>query len=211
MSDYGGEISNSSGLNSGAEPSMEEILASIRRILKEDEAAHPAKVDLDEDVLVLDNSMLARPVDLSSATTMPPAEPPPPLETTAQPGAQPIASEPAFFTPNYRAAHDADQPPAPAYYTPAREDEMPENVEPPDGLMSDEASNKAASSVGALIRSISSERSVAVTRGGLTIEDIVREEIRPILKAWLDSHLPSLVERIVRAEIERVVDRGAGS
>jgi cell pole-organizing protein PopZ len=28
-----------------------------------------------------------------------------------------------------------------------------------------------------------------------------------MLKAWLDSHLPALVERIVRAEIERVVDR----
>ncbi len=212
MSEQGGEISNSSGLNSGAEPSMEEILASIRRILKEDEAEHPAKVDLDDDVLVLDSSMLARPVDLSSATTMPPAEPPPPLDTAVQPGAQHIASEPAFFAPSYRgAAHDADPAPASAYYSPAREDEMPENVEPPDGLMSNEASSKAASSVGALIRSISSERSAAVTRGGLTIEDIVREEIRPILKAWLDSHLPSLVERIVRAEIERVVDRGTGN
>ena len=28
-----------------------------------------------------------------------------------------------------------------------------------------------------------------------------------MLKAWLDAHLPSLVERIVRAEIERVIDR----
>jgi cell pole-organizing protein PopZ len=46
-----------------------------------------------------------------------------------------------------------------------------------------------------------------VTRGGLTIEDIVREEIKPILKSWLDSHLPTLVERIVRSEIERLVDR----
>jgi cell pole-organizing protein PopZ len=36
----------------------------------------------------------------------------------------------------------------------------------------------------------------------------VREEIRPILKDWLDHHLPPLVERLVRAEIERVVNRG---
>jgi cell pole-organizing protein PopZ len=35
----------------------------------------------------------------------------------------------------------------------------------------------------------------------------VREEIRPILKDWLDAHLPPLVERLVRAEIERVVNR----
>ena len=35
----------------------------------------------------------------------------------------------------------------------------------------------------------------------------MREEIKPVLKAWLDTHLPTLVERIVRAEIGRVIDR----
>jgi cell pole-organizing protein PopZ len=64
-----------------------------------------------------------------------------------------------------------------------------------------------ANTIGSLVRNISSERAAAVTRGGLTIEDIVREEIKPILKSWLDSHLPTLVERIVRSEIERLVDR----
>jgi cell pole-organizing protein PopZ len=54
---------------------------------------------------------------------------------------------------------------------------------------------------------MSMEKSVAVSRHGVTIEDIVREEIRPLLKAWLDTHLPSLVERVVRSEIERVIDR----
>ena len=43
--------------------------------------------------------------------------------------------------------------------------------------------------------------------GRPTIEDIVREEIRPLLKHWLDTNLPPLVERLVRAEIERVVGR----
>jgi cell pole-organizing protein PopZ len=37
-----------------------------------------------------------------------------------------------------------------------------------------------------------------------TLEDLVREMLRPMLKAWLDDNLPSMVERIVRAEIERV-------
>ena len=48
-----------------------------------------------------------------------------------------------------------------------------------------------------------------VRSGGPTIEDIVREELRPMLKAWLDTNLPPLVERLVRAEIERVVGRAA--
>ncbi len=42
-----------------------------------------------------------------------------------------------------------------------------------------------------------------------TLEDLVREMLRPMLKAWLDDNLPSLVERLVRAEIERVA-RGRG-
>jgi uncharacterized protein len=37
-----------------------------------------------------------------------------------------------------------------------------------------------------------------------TLEDLVRETLRPMLKSWLDEHLPSLVERMVEAEIERV-------
>ena len=38
---------------------------------------------------------------------------------------------------------------------------------------------------------------------------LVREMLRPMLKVWLDDNLPSLVERLVRAEIERV-SRGRG-
>jgi len=37
-----------------------------------------------------------------------------------------------------------------------------------------------------------------------TLEDLVKEMLRPMLKSWLDDNLPPLVERIVRAEIERV-------
>ena len=37
-----------------------------------------------------------------------------------------------------------------------------------------------------------------------TLEDVVCETLRPVLKSWLDENLPSLVERMVQAEIERV-------
>ena len=57
------------------------------------------------------------------------------------------------------------------------------------------------------MRSVSAERAVQIGRPGVTIEDLVREEVKPVLKAWLDFHLPSLVERVVRAEIGRVIDR----
>ena len=37
-----------------------------------------------------------------------------------------------------------------------------------------------------------------------TLEDLVKEMLRPMLKTWLDDNLPNLVEKIVRSEIERV-------
>lgn len=73
--------------------------------------------------------------------------------------------------------------------------------------MAPEAAAAAAFSVGSLVRTLSTERSALVTATGPTIEDIVRQEIRPLLKAWLDVNLAPMVERLVRVEIERVVGR----
>jgi uncharacterized protein len=41
-----------------------------------------------------------------------------------------------------------------------------------------------------------------------TLEDLVRDMLKPMLKEWLDANLPDMVERLVRAEIERVSRRG---
>ena len=161
---------------------MEDILASIRRILNEDEvapaspnaaAAHDPATAMeqpnaggsgggeDDGVLVLDEAMLVTP-------------PPPPAPAV-----------PAVF-------------PVPA---------LPQAEPAGDGLLAPESAAAAASSVGALLRTISQERGSQVYRGGPTIEDLVREEIRPLLKVWLDQHLPPMVERLVRQEIERVTGR----
>ena len=57
------------------------------------------------------------------------------------------------------------------------------------------------------MRTLAEHQSLSVYRGGPTLEDIVRDEMRPILKTWLDENLPPMVERLVRSEIERVVGR----
>jgi hypothetical protein len=75
-------------------------------------------------------------------------------------------------------------------------------------LVAPEAAAAAAVSVSSLVRTLT-DRAVQVCSGGPTVEDIVREELRPLLKSWLDANLPALVERLVRAEIERVVGRVA--
>tara|TARA_B100000161_G_C33508975_1_gene395427 strand:- start:825 stop:1076 length:252 start_codon:yes stop_codon:yes gene_type:complete len=43
--------------------------------------------------------------------------------------------------------------------------------------------------------------------GAVTLERLTRELMRPMLREWLDQHLPMLVERLVREEIERLVQR----
>ncbi len=174
----------------GADPSMEDILASIRRILSEDETqpgTPPAEPESHEDVLPLDTSML---VDET-----PPLPKLPPVSAAPPPAMTPPVAPPPTI-------------PAPAAAaTPHEAAPMPPRT-PPHSLMGDEASAAASSSVGALLRTLATERQqVQVRSGGPTIEDLVREEIRPLLKTWLDTNLPAVVERLVRAEIERVVGR----
>jgi uncharacterized protein len=186
MSDENGFV-NRGGAD---EPSMDEILASIRRILKEDgteDQRGDAAENPEDEILILSAAMEAKPAE-SSAPVAPPADP------SAIPAPEPVAAPQA--TPNDAPRNGTEM-----------EQAMDDHVQSPAGLVSEAATAEITSALGPLVRSMSLERSATVSRGGLALEDIVREEIRPILKSWLDSHLPSLVERIVRAEIERVIDR----
>jgi uncharacterized protein len=49
-----------------------------------------------------------------------------------------------------------------------------------------------------------------LVENGRTLQDLVREMLRPMLKAWLDDNLPTLVERLVLAEIERMTGTSVG-
>jgi uncharacterized protein len=72
-------------------------------------------------------------------------------------------------------------------------------AEMPNGggqLISREANNAMQAAFNEL------ERTVA--NNSQTLDGLVREMLRPILKIWLDDNLPRMVERLVRAEIERV-------
>ncbi len=56
----------------------------------------------------------------------------------------------------------------------------------------------------AVMRAFNSLSRTVLSDNARTLEDLVREMLRPLLKAWFDDNLPPLVERLVRAEIERV-------
>lgn len=74
-------------------------------------------------------------------------------------------------------------------------------------LVSDPVAHASGASIAQLAQAVASERAVALGNHGLTLEQLVREICTPILKHWLDSNLPYMVERIVKQEIERIVTR----
>jgi cell pole-organizing protein PopZ len=172
---------------------MEDILASIRRILNEEETtseteAAPAGDDVD-DVLVLDQSMLVPSAEPEAGE----AEPVEPAPDVAEPVASVPVVEPAV-------------PPMEAPTSSAQADSA-ESAAISSDLVAPEAAAAAASSVGSLVRTLAAGRATQVYAGGPTLEDMVRAELRPLLKEWLDVNLPPVVERLVRTEIERVVGR----
>jgi cell pole-organizing protein PopZ len=180
---------------------MEDILASIRRILNEDgaagtpgtaapdadpsSAAPPGDPAAPEPLLLTEDMMVSEPDDAA-----PPA-PPPSVDT----------EPPVFVEDMPPSSIQAEAPPP----SPEPATVAPEAIA--EGLLAPAVAAAAAASVSQLLRAVSTERSAMVHRGGPSIEDVVREELRPLLKDWLDQHLPAMVERLVRAEIERVVGR----
>jgi cell pole-organizing protein PopZ len=67
-----------------------------------------------------------------------------------------------------------------------------------------------AASTGALAelaRAVARERGIGLGNGGITLEDLVREILKALIKDWLDANLPYMIERIVKKEIEKMVNR----
>lgn len=175
-----------------ADPSMEEILASIRRILNEDDPPPADAADApapEDDVLVLDQSMLIEPDEPVAAS-----------EPVKAPAVVDIFDEPVAVPEVAKAPPVKMEAPTPTPQSAVADTSGPDLVAP-------EAAAAAAFSVGSLVRTLAAGRATHVYSGGPTLEDIVRSELRPLMKEWLDANLPPMVERLVRAEIEKVVGR----
>ncbi|MCJ2059074.1 DUF2497 domain-containing protein [Methylobacterium sp. J-048] len=171
------------------EPSMEEILASIRRIIADDQAAKPAETaPAPEPDDVLDLAEVAEPVMRPRA--VPPPEPTPaPLDFDAIDFEDEAFAEPEPEPPPARPT-PAPQP-QPVFQAPPRpEPEVETLVSPATDASVNGAFNLLAHTV--------------LTQNARTLEDLVKDMLRPMLKSWLDDNLPAVVERLVRAEIERV-------
>jgi len=199
------------------EPSMEEILASIRRIIADDEASKPQTPAAPEASRGQTGagsgspgpserdefSAAAEPVEQDEMASAPPA---PPAQEISDP--EPETGAPAFLEtdsdaadafpdPDMHSNDDFEDGPAVAASASRPAGGHLRALELPQPLLSDEATAAVNSAFGTLAHTV-------LVQNARTLEDLVREMLRPMLKTWLDDNLPNLVERLVRAEIERV-------
>jgi hypothetical protein len=189
------------------EPSMEEILASIRRIISEDSDAPKADG--------ASHAAAAAPAPAAPAPAAPPPAAPPSMSMSmdldedildltqrADPMPEPAPQAPqpeALFDFEQEADIDAD------------EINVPE-VDFSEGLMS-RASANAAEDAFARLSSFDESApmmaaSVVPASANGVLEALVKDALKPVLKAWLDQNLPSMVEELVRQEIQRLAQAG---
>ncbi|PWR23344.1 DUF2497 domain-containing protein [Zavarzinia compransoris] len=213
----------------GADPSMEDILASIRRIIAEDGEARDAQAaDAQADILELtemvadDGSVVSLPSRQAEpeGAPLPAVEPVPEPATVAPLPAAPLpAPVPAPVTPVFEPDPDplenfiaeAETVP-PSLRDAAQKEAVMSSAPPPhDPLISANAASQARNAFAQLAEA---SRPVPVSvretaEAGRTVEQLAEDLLRPMLKAWLDAHLPSIVEKAVAAEMARITGRNS--
>ena len=169
------------------ESSMQDIIASISRIIDKDNQTPDPVQRLPRErsgILELTDAI----EDDGSVRKLDGGEPP-----ERQAAAEP---SPSTAAPSHKAA------PAAELSSRARADEAR------DDLVS-AATAEAAVTAFARLEATAGEQCAApgpaLGAGGRTLEEIVRDALRPLLQAWLDEHLPGIVERLVQEEIQRLV------
>jgi uncharacterized protein len=218
------------------EPSMEEILASIRRIIADDDATKtepPPESPQAESPPPRPAPPPMQQVYAAPPPPPPPAPPPPAPRIELEP--PPVVEEPVSFEEQTVADQSADildltesmtatpepEPPAAQFRTidgnpDVGFDEAPEPppaaaFAPARPLSHDEQGRLISGATSAAVDSaFNALAQTVLSQNARTLEDLVREMLRPMLKGWLDDNLPGMVERMVRAEIERVSRGRAG-
>ena len=159
--------------------SMEEILQSIKKIIEDDSVPEAKPVD---DVLDLTNVVAEGNV------------PEPKIELPADVREDAVSkSIDAIF---------AEEKPAAKPIEAASNDL--------ETLISEQATNEAVNALKPIARNFAKDFSIpnipsAQFRSGNTVEDLVLESLRPMLKDWLDNNLPIIVQKIVEKEVKRLV------
>ena len=194
------------------EPSMEEILASIRRIISEDSdpkrpsgsGGREAEVlDLTE-MLTADGSVVSLASRRPGIATSGESQPPP--ESVKSEPAKPDAVKPDTVKQDLRRPGGSS---AVVHLSEKEHDPIMSEAEARASMISDTTLEASATSLGRLARAVRREAALRAFSGeeDRRIEDLVRESLTPMLRDWVDRHLPEMVDRIVREEIDKMVRR----
>ena len=195
-----------SAADAQAEPTMEEILASIRRIISEDDSAAPAadaspmaEPDFGDEVLELNEPVMEMPETVSPDFDFDAL----PVDDEPEVALEEIIVEDRWEEPE----PVAPPPPAPVaaapVYAPAPEP-APTQFPFDQGLVSNPIADKT-STVFAKLAPNTTLPGMFIS--GNTVEAMVGELIKPMLKDWLDANLPRIVEEKVEAEVARIARR----
>jgi cell pole-organizing protein PopZ len=205
--------------SNGQEPSMEDILASIRRIIDEDDrkAAAPAGQPAEDDVLELTDTVEEAAEDDEVAIDALTSEEGPAGPVEEDIGGEIWAADDEITPPDDAgepldltepvAAPQAASGAHPMTMSESREGTMTASSN--DRLVSDAALSSAAAALGNLARASERDPMAGVPQGR-PVEDLVMELLRPMLREWLDQHLPTIVERIVEREVRYLSRRLGG-
>ncbi len=194
---------------------MEEILASIRRIISEDDTATPAEEGAapaaeaeaaTEEPAAAPVAEVAIEAPVAAAPAPEPEAPPPPPAAAAdeEDDALELTEKVETMGDLDVFSNDEPAPPPPPRVEPvlAAVAAAPAVAAVVGGLVSDRAATAAAASFGQL------SASLAMPRSDRTLEDVVRELLRPMLQQWLDENLAGIVQTAVQAEVERIARAG---
>ncbi len=203
------------------EPSMEEILASIRRIVSEDETdeaksedgASEESVEENDDVLELtevveDDEPVEEAEPVAEEVVEAAEEPVDEVEEDSPQSQDDIDSlfDEADGSDEIELTEEDGEEPVVEVEEEVVPEPEPVAVAAPEGSLLDEAPATAATgSLTSLVAAVDAANGgTPLGDGNRTIEDLVKEVMRPMIKEWLDDNLPALVERVVRREVERL-------
>jgi uncharacterized protein len=181
-----------SGKPAEQDNSIEEILASIRQIIAEDdpkaaepmsasaapaEAAPQSEPVANDDVFELVDRVIAEPEPAPVA--LPPIPEPEPVEEEIQVDLRDMEPEPLPSAPVVLSDDDRQ-------------------------VFSDVAANATLGAFSKLTETILLERQRAISGASVTLEDIVKELLAPLLREWIDKNVPGMVDRLVREELDKL-------
>jgi cell pole-organizing protein PopZ len=188
------------------EPSMEEILASIRQIISEDgegsEAPEAKGGQSPQEISAAEGATSAQEPE-TVASYAAEAEIEPESEPEPEPESAFAQGEPMTSQSSGSAAEIST--PAPFAASTRRQEGRSSAPARSSGLARDEGAHLlSAESGNAVHGAFSALAHTILAQNARTLEDLVAEMLQPMLRSWLDDNLPSLVERLVQEEIQRV-------